>query len=132
MDAAYSILSGKAIMVVEDEYLIALTIEIAMTDLGANVTGPFSRIEDALSALEESPLPDAAILDINVRGKQVFPVADRLQERRIPFVFATGYDDWTIPEHLSQVQRFEKPADPAKLAAALAGHFVRSDKSGAA
>lgn len=132
MEAAYPILSGKAIMVVEDEYLIALVIEMAMIDLGATVIGPFSRIEDALSALEGSTPPDAAILDINIRGKHVFPVADRLRERRIPFVFATGYDDWTIPQHLSHVQRFEKPVDPAKLAAALAGHFVHSDTSGAA
>ncbi|AEQ51745.1 response regulator [Pelagibacterium halotolerans] len=119
-------------MIVEDEYLIALNIEMAMIDLGASVIGPFSQVDDALTALKGATLPDAAILDINVRGRQVFPVADRLQERQIPFVFATGYDDWTIPAHLSHVQRFEKPADPAGLARALAGQFAQRDKSGAA
>ena len=71
------ILSGKAIMIVEDEYLIALNIEMAMVELGARVIGPFSQIDDALVALKGSGLPDAAILDINIRGRHVFPVADR-------------------------------------------------------
>lgn len=133
MDAAYPTLSGKAIMVVEDEYLIALNIEMAIVDLGASVVGPFSQVDDALAALQGSAnLPDAAILDINVRGQHVFPVADRLQERNIPFVFATGYDNWTIPTHLAHVQRFEKPTDPVRLIGALASQFVRRDESGAA
>jgi len=126
------ILSGKAIMIVEDEYLIALNIEMAMVELGASVIGPFSQIDDALVALKGSGLPDAAILDINIRGRHVFPVADRLQERQIPFVFATGYDNWTIPGHLSHVPRFEKPVDPVRLVRALVGQFAESDKSGAA
>lgn len=126
------ILSGKAIMIVEDEYLIALNVEMAMGELGAKVIGPFSLIDDALEALKGADLPDAAILDINIRGRHVFPVAERLLERQIPFVFATGYDNWTIPAHLSHVPRFEKPVDPVRLVRALLGQFAKSDKSGAA
>ncbi|UYQ73889.1 response regulator [Pelagibacterium flavum] len=133
MNSAYPTLCGKAIMVVEDEYLIALNIEMAIVDLGANVVGPFSQIDDALAALQGSTnLPDAAILDINVRGQHVFPVADRLHERSIPFVFATGYDNWTIPNHLAHVQRFEKPTDPVRLIHALADQLVSRDASGVA
>ena len=133
MNAAYPTLSGKAIMVVEDEYLIALNIEMVIVDLGASVLGPFSQIDDALSALQgNTGLPDAAILDINIRGRHVFPVADRLQERNIPFVFATGYDNWTIPSHLTHVKRFEKPTDPLHLVRALADQLAERDKSGAA
>ncbi|WP_417582193.1 response regulator [Pelagibacterium sp.] len=133
MDAAYPTLFGKVIMVVEDEYLIALNIEMAVLDQGASVMGPFSQVEDALSALKASNgMPDAAILDINVRGRHVFPVAERLQERKVPFVFATGYDNWTIPSHLEHVQRFEKPTDPVRLLRALTNQFVARDESGAA
>jgi CheY-like chemotaxis protein len=133
MDAAYPALSGKAIMVVEDEYLIALNIEMAIVDLGASVMGPFSRVDDALAALQGGAnLPDAAILDINVGGRRVFPVAARLQERHIPFVFATGYDNWSIPSHLAHIQRFEKPSDPARLVHAVADQLARRDESGAA
>lgn len=114
-------LSGKAIMIVEDEYLIAMNLEMALADLGASIIGPYARVEAALAAIEaDDHLPDAAVLDINVRNRPVFPVAERLSERGIPFVFATGYDKWTIPGAFSQVRRFEKPTDPAVVAHAVA------------
>lgn len=133
MEAANSALSGKAIMVVEDEYLIAINIETTLMDMGAEVIGPFSHVDTALEALEAGkPAPHAAILDINVRGRPVFPVAERLSERNIPFVFATGYDNWVIPQALSHVRRFEKPTDPALLARALADLFAARRDSGVA
>lgn len=133
MASANPALSGKAIMIVEDEYLIAINIEVALEELGARIIGPFSRVEDALEALKGRDfLPDAAILDINVRGRPVFPVAERLAERSIPFVFATGYDHWAIPPALSHVRRFEKPTDPVVLGEVLAGYLAARDSSGVA
>lgn len=131
MDEANPALSGKAIMVVEDEYLIAINIEATLTDMGASVMGPFSHVDTALEALEKT-IPHAAILDINVRGRPVFPVAERLNERNIPFVFATGYDNWAIPPALSHIRRFEKPTDPMVLARALVDTFAARKDSGAA
>lgn len=133
MEEANPALSGKAIMVVEDEYLIAINIETTLIDMGANVIGPFSHVETALEALDAGkPVPHAAILDINVRGRPVFPVAERLDERNIPFVFATGYDNWAIPASLSHIPRFEKPTDPSALVQALANGFVARRDTGAA
>ena len=133
MEAANPALSGKAIMVVEDEYLIAITIEATLTDMGAEVIWPFSHVDAALAALEAGkPAPHAAILDINVRGRPVFPVAERLKERNIPFVFATGYDNWAIPPALAHATRFEKPTDPTVLARALADLLAARRESGAA
>lgn len=128
MDAANPPLLGRSIMVVEDEYLIALNIEAAAAELGAKVWGPFSRVDEALATVQtKGALPDAAILDINVNGQRVFPLADYLQERNVPLVFATGYDDWTIPDNLASVPRFEKPAHPVRLLRALAGKLVNQD-----
>lgn len=132
MEPVNPVLSGKAIMVVEDEYLIAISIELAFEEMGATVLGPFSSVDDALEALQGSEPPDAAILDINIRGRPVFPVAQRLNDRGIPFVFATGYDHWAIPPTLSHIRRFEKPADPMVLGEVLAGYLVARGSSGVA
>lgn len=133
MVSANPALSGKAILVVEDEYLIAINIEMALEEMGAEIIGPLSHVDAALDALQAGgAVPDAAILDINVRGRPVFPVAERLSERNIPFVFATGYDQWTIPPALSHVRRFEKPTDPETLGEVLAEYLVERDSSGVA
>lgn len=128
MAFAESGLSGKAIMIVEDEYLIALNLVTALGDADAGVMGPFSRVKDALSALDTERKPDAAVLDINVGGQLVFPVAERLLADGVPFIFATGYDDATVPPAFAHVERFEKPVDVTMLARALAAIMPRRAK----
>ncbi|SDH14948.1 response regulator [Pelagibacterium luteolum] len=125
-------ISGKAIMVVEDEYLIALTLEMALSEQGAHVMGPYSSVDAALEALSATPWPDAAVLDINVRERLVFPVAEKLTELDIPFVFATGYDNWTVPAVFSTIRRFEKPTDTDRLIVELSNMLAARDTSGAA
>ena len=101
-------LTGRRILVVEDDMLIALFIEEVLQDLGCTVLGPASRLDRALH-LASTEVFDAAILDVTIRGGQVFPVAERLQSRGIPFALASGYGDWTLPASLQGQCRLTKP-----------------------
>ena len=83
-------LTDKRILVVEDEAPIALQLEDMLAEIGATVVGPASRVRQALQLLQETPV-DAAVLDLNIAGELVYPVADALETRRIPYIFATGY-----------------------------------------
>ena len=90
-------LAGRRILLVEDELLLAMTLEHVLGAEGCVVVGPFPRVEPALKAAREEAL-DAAVLDINLAGERVYPVAQALSERNVPFVFATGY-------HRSMIRR---------------------------
>ena len=83
-------LTGVRILVVEDEAPIALQLEDVLSELGAIVVGPASRLNQALKLLEDEPV-DAAVLDLNIAGDLVYPVADALEAKGLPYVFATGY-----------------------------------------
>jgi DNA-binding response OmpR family regulator len=83
-------LAGRNVLVVEDEALVSLMLEDILTELGVKVVGPAPSIERALVLAREAAL-DAAILDVNVRGERIEPVAAILRGRSIPLVFATGY-----------------------------------------
>jgi CheY-like chemotaxis protein len=90
------------VLVVEDETLIALMLEDMLESLGYAVTGMAPRVPLAL-AMAETGQFDLAILDVNVGGENVEPVADKLAERHIPFVFATGYGIAGVPvQHRSR------------------------------
>lgn len=112
-------LDGMRILVVEDEYLLADDLRDALSDAGAQVLGPVPSVEDAQALIAAEPRIDGAVLDINLRGKMVFPVADRLRERGVPFAFATGYDAWALPERFAGAPRVEKPVKGAKVMALL-------------
>jgi DNA-binding response OmpR family regulator len=101
-------LAGRRILVVEDDWLIAVSIEEALHKLGCTVVGPVSKLDRALE-LAKSEVFDAAILDITIRGGQVFPVAESLRSRGIPFVFASGYGDWALPASFQGQARLTKP-----------------------
>ena len=102
-------LQGRRVLVVEDEYLIAEDLREQLLSCGAEVLGPVASVNDALALLEDGAAPDLAILDIGLGGEKVYPVADALRVRGIPFVFATGYDAWIIPDGYADVPRTEKP-----------------------
>lgn len=87
---AVSGLRGKRILVVEDEAIIAMMVEEMLIELGASVVGPAPSLPMARNLIETAPI-DAAVLDVNIRSDRIDPVAELLRERRIPFVFATGY-----------------------------------------
>lgn len=121
-------LSGRRVLVVEDEYFIADDIARALDRLGAEVVGPVPDRDEALALLHSGERIDLAVLDINLHGEAVHPVADALQDRGVPFVFATGYDAAAVPAAYQDVPRWEKPFDPRDLAKALPG-IVSSERA---
>ena len=114
--------TGKnRILLVEDEYFLADDMARSLENRGVEVVGPVATVTAALDLLAEEDAVDGAVLDINLRGEMVYPVADLLLERRVPFVFSTGYDEHVVPRRYAQVQRCEKPVDADRVAAALLG-----------
>src|SRR5208337_285243 len=83
-------LSGLKILVVEDEPLVAMALDDSLTDSGYTVVGPASSLKTGMRLIEEHAV-DGAVLDVNLRGEMVFPLADALAKRSIPFVYVTGY-----------------------------------------
>lgn len=78
------------VLVVEDEYLVALQTEEMLIELGFEVVGPATRFDQALGMAQSAAI-DAAVIDVNLRGVAIYPIADVLAGRAIPFAFATGY-----------------------------------------
>jgi CheY-like chemotaxis protein len=121
-DEAAPRVSGRRLLLVEDEYLIAWDLASWLESKGAEVLGPAPSVADALEILEAEPLPDGAVLDINLGDEQVFPVASALQAAHVPFVFLSGYDPKIIPEHFGSAPCCMKPLNRQRLLDALA-HF---------
>jgi DNA-binding LytR/AlgR family response regulator len=114
-------LRNRRLLIVEDDYMIAVELAQSLEALGVEVIGPAASVEDALALVEqEGGRMDGAVLDINLRGRRVYPVAEVLTARGVPFVFATGYDAMMIPEDYAGVPRCEKPVDKELLARMLA------------
>lgn len=111
-------LAGLRILVVEDDIMIAVLIEEVLHDLGCFVVGPASKLDRALQLASDGDF-DAAILDVTIRGGQVFPVAESLQSRGIPFMFASGHGDWTLPASLQDQTRLTKPFTVTELKAKI-------------
>ena len=113
-------LQGRRVLVVEDEFLIALTLEQALVAQGCVVLGPFGGVEAALQAVQRDA-PDLAILDVNLMGEKVYPVAAALEARHVPFLLATGYDgESALPREKPAWRICGKPYTPASLMQVLA------------
>jgi CheY-like chemotaxis protein len=112
-------LAGRRVLIVEDEALVAMLVEDALLDAGAEVIGPVATVTEAL-ALLDSAVPDAAVLDLNLAGETSTPVADVLAQRGIPFVVATGYGAEGLPAGHASVPVLAKPYDPDELTTTLA------------
>jgi DNA-binding NtrC family response regulator len=95
-------------LVVEDETLIAVLIEDALVDMGCEIVGLTGRLDMALQLANAGEF-DAAILDVTIRGGKVYPIAELLAARGIPFAFASGYGDWALPEAFRDRPRLMKP-----------------------
>jgi ActR/RegA family two-component response regulator len=120
-DGTRNALRGRRLLIVEDDYMVALELVRSLEEQGVEVLGPAGSVEDALALVEqEGARMDGAVLDINLRNKRVYPVAEALAARGVPFIFATGYDALVIPEGYAHVPRCEKPLDKALLARVLA------------
>ena len=102
-------LNGCKILVVEDEYLIADDLAAVLREQGASVIGPASSLPQAMRLAADMERIDAAILNVDLRGIAVFPLAAELQARAVPFLFLTGYGEFSIPDELGDITRCEKP-----------------------
>jgi two-component SAPR family response regulator len=109
-------------MLVEDEALVAMSVNELMTDFGFSVIGPFGRVAEAADALKKGGI-DAAILDINLGGELVYPLAEKLVEAKVPFIFVTGYGPESIDRRFAAIPVLQKPIERE----ALERMFVRSE-----
>jgi PAS domain S-box-containing protein len=100
--------TGNRILLVEDEILVAMMMKDILTELGFSVIGPFSRLAEAMVAAVHDHI-DAGIIDVNLGGEFVYPVADVLAARKIPFVFITGYGVESIDSRFGYVPIVKKP-----------------------
>jgi two-component sensor histidine kinase/CheY-like chemotaxis protein len=100
--------TGNRILLVEDEVLVAMMMRDMLSEIGFAVVGPFNRLGDAMVAVVHEDI-DAAIIDVNVGGEFVYPVADVLVARRIPFVFLTGYGVESIERRFGFAPVIKKP-----------------------
>lgn len=112
-------LAGYRILVIEDEYFLAEDISVALKELGADIVGPVGQIGDAIGIVNSGQVIDGAVLDINLWQDSIYPVADSLRARHIPFIFTSGYDKSAIDSRFRDVELFEKPFDIAAMAHAL-------------
>jgi hypothetical protein len=101
-------LRGMRILVVEDEFVLAHELAAHFRDAGATILGPVPSIGQAACYLDSA---DGAILDIDLNGEVVFPLADKLVEMDIPFVFFSGHDEIVMPERFRYTQSLPKPAE---------------------
>ena len=111
-------LKGARVLIVEDAVLLALELETGLADAGAKVIGPAYELEEAMALLDQEI--DAAVLDANLNGRSVTPVAEVLASRGIPFVFATGYGEAGGAPSGFDAPIIRKPYDVTQVAAAVA------------
>jgi CheY-like chemotaxis protein len=111
-------LAAPRVLVVEDEMTVALLIEDMVGELAFEVAGVIPRLEDAMRLLDSDSF-DLAMLDVHLNGKTVFPFAAELEERDIPFLFATAYGRRGIPAAFACHPVLQKPFGPVELRRAL-------------
>jgi CheY-like chemotaxis protein len=120
-----NIFGGRRILVVEDDWLIVADLVQELEASGAHVIGPIPTLELALRKLDQMPHMSGAILDVNLQGQMVFPLADELRRRHIPFVFATAYDGDGFPEAYRNVPLVRKGAGVDEIA----GHLLSARRA---
>lgn len=112
-------LAGLTVLIVEDEPLIAMSLEDLLIDRGITCLGPVGSLVSALATISESRF-DMALLDVNLRGERIDPVADRLAEAGIPFIFTTGHGEDGLPHGYRDRPVIAKPySDTAVIDALL-------------
>jgi CheY-like chemotaxis protein len=109
----------KRALLVEDEALVAMMMEALLVELGVEVVGPFGTLAEAMLAAKERPF-DVAILDVNLDGGTVYPLAQHLSERNVPFAFVTGYEPGTIDSCFRAVPVLQKPVERQMMSELLA------------
>jgi len=119
--------AGKRVLVVEDELMIRLLLQDMLADIGYTLAAEAGGVDEALALARQGDF-DVAILDVNLNGKPISPVADILISRGVPFVFATGYGQRGVPERYRNSPTLQKPFQADALAQAIeaAAHTARN------
>ena len=114
-------LEGRKVLIVEDEFLVAIALSEILEDAGAVVAGPFGRLDEALAYVEANGAAlDGAILDVTLHGQTSYPIADALLAKGVKFVFASGYDTDALAARYRGYPKCEKPFRPESILTALA------------
>jgi CheY-like chemotaxis protein len=117
-------LAGRRILIVEDEFLIAEDLAAYFAQLGCEILGPAGSVSEGFRHLEAA---EVAVLDVALRNETVFPLAEALLARSVPFVFFTAYASLGVPPHLAGVGRFVKPASYARVGRALTDRLAAEE-----
>lgn len=107
---------GLRLLVVEDEALVAMMLEEMLADLGCIVVTMAASVSRGLALVGDAALDlDAAVLDVNLGGEKVYPVAEKLTAKGVPFIFSTGYGSTGIAPGFERVPTLAKPYDAQML-----------------
>lgn len=117
------LLKGQRILVVEDNFVMALDLSQMVEELGGVVVGPAGRLEEG-EALARSNKIDGAILDVNLDGTNTFNLADGLLAGDVPVIFATGYDITTLPGRFAHTAKLSKPFSIRSIEKAVRDTFL--------
>lgn len=112
-------LAGRKVLVVEDESLVAMLLETILEDFGCTPVGPISTVDEGVRTAEAERELDVALLDVNVAGREVFPVAEALAKRGVPMVFSTGYGEAGLPDEWRGSPVLQKPFTESAVRQAL-------------
>ncbi len=117
-------LDGLKILVVEDEFLVAMELTRMIRNLGGEVLGPVSTLTAATELLQGAEL-DGAVMDVKLGGDSSLPLAEELVARGVPVVLATGYPSEVLPESLAATPRLSKPYSRTSFQEVATRHFGR-------
>jgi CheY-like chemotaxis protein len=116
-------LRGLSVLVVEDNGLLCCVLEEALREAGCEVLGPYSRLPEAMQAATSAHI-DIALLDINLRGELVSPLAEQLRDRGVPFVLSSAYQQQELPRTLQSAIQLRKPYTDTDLLERLAAVII--------
>jgi DNA-binding response OmpR family regulator len=112
-------LSGLRVLIVEDNFNIAVGLARHLKAQGAEIAGPAGTISEALALIDNTERIDHAALDINIRGALVYPVVDALRSKGVPVLFMTGYDQKTVRQGYDDIPCLQKPFTIERLIEAI-------------
>jgi CheY-like chemotaxis protein len=120
--------SGRRVLLVEDEPIVAWLLKDMLVDLGCSVVGPAADVNQALAMIEAESI-DVAVLDVNLRRQMSYPIADVLVARGVPFVFSTGYDKDRLLDGYRTIPTLQKPFHRSDLGDTLAKLLASKERN---
>jgi CheY-like chemotaxis protein len=121
-------MQGRHALVLEDEPIIGFALEDMLQVIGCSSVLMATRIEDALMMIDRHEV-DVAVLDVNIHGQRSYPVAERLSQQGIPYVFATGYGDLEHPDRFRSVPTVSKPYSMEQIRQAIGQVLTGPDEA---